>query len=232
MKQALYTITALSILTYSCKRVQSSDLKDTVPYHQWYEVKYDKVADSTLATALFRMNNATSSRIELTGGSSISANGKKASSSQFLAGIYSWHVKGQPDFNFLLTKESGKTFANNVIRIQALDADFPSSFPSVISKSTETKFNWVGPALAFEEILYVTVAGVKASDPVQTESKTNTFTGQTITIHISDLTDIKPGPITIKMERLLNRSLDAEDGSAGGKKVVSVITYKKITLNP
>lgn len=232
MKQTLNIAVALTLLTCGCTRVKSDDLKDTVPYHQWYEVKYNKVVDSTTATALFRINNSTGSRIELTGGATVSANGTKGSTTVIIPAVYSWSVKGQPDFKFLLTKASGNTFTNTAVRAMAMDADFPVSFPTTISKSTETKFNWVGTTLAFEEILYVTVSGMKASDPTVSESKTNTFSGQTITISAADLADIKTGPITVKMERLLNRELDAADGTAGGKKVISVTTYKNITLVP
>jgi hypothetical protein len=65
MRYILPTITALAVtalLTTGCKKVDSNDLKDTVPYYQEYTVTYDKAANQTKATALIRVREAGGAR--------------------------------------------------------------------------------------------------------------------------------------------------------------------------
>lgn len=234
MKYILPTITTLavaSLLATGCKKVDSNDLKETVPYYQEYTVTYDKAANQTKATALIRVREAGGARVDLTNGAYIRANGVDENNKQLTSNTYNWKFSGTSDVAFELKKNSGDVFQNTVSLSDVGTIDFPASLPVSVSKAAGFTFNWSGTALGSGEKLTASVRGTNATNvaipltvPVKVE-------GGQIIVTAEHLSVLAAGDLDIILEREKDMSLDKTDGTAGGGLQATVVTEKTITLS-
>jgi hypothetical protein len=234
MKQKLTLATlalaTLSILTLpACKKTNSDDLKETVPFYQVYTVTYDKNTNGetkTKAAAFFRVRDQSGSKVELNNGASVTANGGEPNSFQIVATDYDWDFDGAKDVQFVLTKNSGEKITNTVATSDIGQIAFPSNLPISISKGTGLTFNWAGDALN-NETLTVKVTGSPLSSNV-TASIDKEITGGQVVLTSSDFANFSPGTIFITLERDKILALDAKDGTAGGD--ITVVSKTKIDM--
>jgi hypothetical protein len=233
MRKLILPITILSstaLFIYGCKKVDSNDLKDEVPYHQSYNVSYDKKDNSLKTTAEFRIRESSGAKIELTNGASIKINGNAPGTSILDKTQYTWQSQGMTDVSFVLTKNSGQTFTNTVSKAELADIDFPSTMPSTISKASGISFTLDASPIKTGQNITLTISGRHVSDTTNT-SKTKILTTTTAELTVDDLKNIKTGTVTIELTRNKSYPLDAADGTAGGSKTVKIYNSKELTLS-
>jgi len=212
MKKLLLLFSPL-LLVYSCKKVDSNDLKDDVPYAQYYYVGYDKSTNSTDASAYCRVRNGGGSKVEFSNGAGFKANGTAPSIDLFDKAIYRWHFNGMPEVDFLLTKNSGAQIANNAMPSDISNIDFGPSFPATISKAAGFNFTWTGDALNTSETMTITIAS--DSGTIQ-KDLTSVSPANSVTFSSADLQKLKPGNLNITVVRDKDTPLDNKDGDSEG----------------
>lgn len=214
------------LLTSGCsKDVNSDDLKDDVPYYQYYEVGYDKTGNSTIAAASFRVREKNGTKVELTNGASIRANNMTPGTSSIDKTRYTWTMTGTPDVTFVLAKNSGATVTNAILRNDIGDISFSAGFPATVNKATGFSFNWTGDALSSTEALTVSVMNYGNAEVV-----TKTVTENPVVITAEELKDCPAGEITVSLHRAKNIPVKTEDGNAGGAIQLRLSISKKATL--
>jgi hypothetical protein len=230
MKHLLPFLVMVVLLTYGCKKVDSSDLKDDVPYYQSYSVSYDK-AYGTSAMASFKLRDANGVRVDLANGAGVSANATDPTTDFLDKTIYRWVLTGTPNVNFVLTKNSGTKINNGVKLSDIGNTDFATGFPTIASKALGLTFNWTGDAVATNETLNITIS---TPDSGSTAMKTFTATNSsyTVTFTTADMLNVKPGQLTVELSRSKDMPLDNTDGTASGAISVRMMTRKTMTLNP
>ncbi len=224
MKHLIFVLPVL-LVTSCSKNVDSGDLKDDVPYYQYYEVGYDKTGNSTIAAAMFYVREKNGTKVELTGGASIRANGLTPGTSSIDKTRYTWSMNGIPDVNFMLTKNSGAAIANKVLRNDIGDIFFPAGFPETVDKVTGFSFNWSGDAVSTTESLTVSVMNYGSVEVV-----TKNVTESPVIITAEELKDCPPGEITVSLHRSKSIPVKAEDAGAGGVIQLRLSISKKAML--
>jgi hypothetical protein len=215
----------------SCKKVDSNDLKDSVPYYQKYSVSYDKDNNKTVASATFRIRESNGATVELGDSASVTANGISPNASLLvIPATYGWDLSGIVDVNFELTKSGGLKIANSVAKTDIGDIAFPSNMPLAISKATGLTFNWAGDALTSGEMLTVKVTGSSASSSIPAIID-KPVTGGQVTISSSEFDKFAPGTIFVTLKRAKTLPLDTKDGTSDGAIDLSRQTKIDIALN-
>lgn len=231
MKQFILLISSLSILTLGCKKVDSNDLKDTVPYYQSYGVYFDKDAGTTEASAVFRVRDVNGTKVELSNGAGVTANGVAASTNFILPSDYFWNMIGLKDVEFVLTKNSGNVLTNRAKLSDISNISFANTFPASASKSGFS-FGWVGDPLTGNETMVVTISTI---DSAGTASKALDASNSATTVSFSatDMQYMKAGNnLTVEMTRYKSIPLQMADGTATGSIALRYRTTKTIPLNP
>ena len=224
-------LAALGILWLpACKKTNSDDLKETVPFYQVYTVNYDKDNNKTEASAFFLVRDESGSKVELNNGAAVTAKGEEPNSFQLVATDYDWDFDGLKDVQFVLTKNSGEKISNTVATSDIGQIAFPSNMPISISKGTGLTFNWAGDPLANGETLTVKVTGSPLSTNV-TASIDKEITDGQVVLTSNDFKDFAPGTIFITLERNKILALDAKDGTSGGDMTVTTKTKIDMALN-
>jgi|GEM_PF-1698169 hypothetical protein len=234
MRYILPAITAIgftAVLATGCKKVDSNDLKDTVPYYQEYTVTYDKAANQTKATALIRVREANGARVDLTNGAYIRANGVDENNKQLTSNTYNWKFSGSNDVAFELKKNSGDVFQNTISLTDVGTIDFPSNLPVTVSKAAGFTFNWAGTALGSGEKLSASVRGTNATNVALPLTVPVKVEGGQIVVTPEHLSVLAAGELDIILEREKDMQLDKADGTAAGTMQATVITEKKIILS-
>jgi hypothetical protein len=229
MKKLLLLPAFLLTFIYSCKKVDSNDLKDEVPYYQSYSAAYDKVDNSLKTTAEFRIRESNGAKVELTNGASVKINGNTPGTALFDKAQYTWNTTGTTDVTFVLTKNSGQTFTNTIKKTELEDLDFPSTFPSSISKSSGITFIMDGPAMLSGQNLTMTVSGKNVNDSTNA-SITRILNSMQVQLNNDDLKSFKSGTIHMSFTKAKRNTLDAADGTAGGTKEVTIYNYRDLSL--
>ncbi len=234
MKRSLLSISGIAasllILAAGCKKVDSNDLKDTVPFYQEYAVTYDKTASTTTATALLRVRSKDGSRVELTNGAYIRANGIDENDAQPTNNTYDWFFTGTKDVRFDLGKNSGTVIANIISLTDVGAIDFPSNMRTGFSKNEGYSFNWIGTELSADEELTVTLTGTSMQSPLVPWTNKVNLDGNQIIIDSTSVNNIAPGSVTLKMTRTRTTALDAADAEAGGSIKITSATSKVLMM--
>ncbi|OSZ78278.1 hypothetical protein CAP35_08455 [Chitinophagaceae bacterium IBVUCB1] len=229
-KLFLFSVLAVS-LTYSCKKVDSNDLKETVPYYQSYSVYFDKDANSTEASATFRVRDANATRVELSNGASVTANGT-AGTTHFLSPTdYKWTFTGIKDVSFVLNKNGGAVLTNTAQLADINPINFGTSFPASANKSAGFSFTWGSIPIANGETLTVTIS-TPDSASAKTKIYNATNSNQTVTFTPADMQHMATGTMTVEMIRYKSKELDAPDGTSTGSIALRYRLSKQIPLNP
>lgn len=229
MTCTLVWFTVLFLLP-GCTKVDSTDLKDDVPYHQSYTIIYSKTDNTTYVSAYFRVREAGGARVKLADGSSISVNGIKGSTSNpFDPTLYSWQFTGIRDVTTTLNK-NGRILTNQVFTSDIGHVAFPVTLATELSKSADYSFNWVGERLVAGEHLYLGVSGRSIADTTLNASTEREVTGSAANITTADLQNIVPGTLTVTLRRDKGLALDANDGTASGGVSVTESVSKELIL--
>ncbi|MBS1774148.1 MAG: hypothetical protein JST82_14920 [Bacteroidetes bacterium] len=231
MKRALLFIIAPLLLTYSCSKVNSNDLKDDVPYYQSYEVSFDKTLASTSAMASYKIRDANGARVDLANGAGVSANNIGPSTDFLDKTLYKWNFTGNHDVNFVLTKNSGAKINNTVSLNDLGKTDFATGFPTSASKASGLTFTWMGDAVSATETLNISISTTDSGSYVM-KSLTQTNSAFTVTFSAADMVNVKPGLLTVVLSRNKTMGLDNADGTASGAITVRSSARRTLTLNP
>lgn len=235
MKRTLLSVSGIAagllLLASGCKKVDSNDLKDTVPYYQEYTVSYNKAAATTQATALIRVREKNGSRVELTNGAYIHANGVDENDKQPASNTYNWFFTGIKDIRFDLAKNSGNVITNIVSTTGIGNIDFATSMPNSFAKGTEFTFEWTGDDLATDEELSATITGKSVQSALVPWTQALTINGRQITVSADAVANIMTGDVTIKLQRVKSKALDAADGEAGGSIKITATTNRVFSMN-
>jgi hypothetical protein len=210
MKHLLFLLPALVVISCS-KNVDSGDLKDDVPYYQYYEVGYDHMNNSTVAAASFRVREKNGTKVELTNGASVRANNMVPGTSSIDKTRYTWTMTGTPAVNFVLAKSTNTTITNEIIQNDIGTIAYSTDFPATVKKSTGFSFTWTGDALSSAEALTVSVMNYGSVEVI-----TKTITESPVLITAEELKDCPTGAITISLHRAKSIPVKSEDGNAGG----------------
>lgn len=231
MKQFLLLISGLSILTIGCKKVDSNDLKDTVPYYQSYGVYFDKDAGTTEASAVFRVRDANGTKVEMSNGATVTANGIAGTTHFLTPTTYNWTFTGLQDVNFLLNKNSGTVISNKGLRTEISNIDFDNSFPASASKAAGFTFAWTGDPLASGENMMI-IASTPDSGSSVSRALNATNSSNTVSFSAADMQHMKAGTMTVEMIRYKSKALDNNDGTSAGSIALRYRLSKKVQLNP
>lgn len=211
----------------ACAKEDSSDLPDNTPIYQDLKVVFDKPENKTRAFATFRKNNSTGTRLQLTGGSSITFNGNSWSSYTELDHyFYRWNTNGMEDVQFRFAKANSNVYVNTIARTDTNDINVPATL--VIDRANGAQVHWVGSALVTGET--VTAWLVQGGN---TTSKVNvTVAGaQSIQLPPSLFSSLSAGTADLYFSRTRAVGLQQSDGNAGGKRVVEVEARGTVALN-
>lgn len=231
MKCLLPFLLILVLLTYGCKKVDSSDLKDDVPYYQSYEVGFDKTLGSPSAMASYKIREANGARVSLENGAGVSANGTSPTTDFLDKTLYRWNFSGTPDVNFILTKNSGAKINNTIAFSDISNTDFAAGFPTAASKASGFSFNWTGDAVGATETLNITIS-TPDSGSIAMKTLTQSNSSNTVTFSSAEMVNVKPGQLTVELSRRRDMALDNADGTASGTMAVRLAVRKTLTLNP
>jgi hypothetical protein len=230
MKKLLYIFILAGLFSAGCKKVDSGDLKDEVPYYQTYEIAYYKHDNQYTGKAGFLVRDANGTRITLTDNAAVRLNGNVPQYSATGA-TYSWTGSGMPDANFVLTKNSGKAVTNLVKRSEIADIDFAAGFPTSASKAAGFSFNWVGNTPdSTTEWMTVTISAYSSTTGSYTITGKDVKTS-TVTITAADLANCPTGKIFVELVRGKTMALKETDDNAGGNITIRLQTQKELTLN-
>lgn len=225
MKQSLYLLLPLLLATSCAKNVDSADLKDEVPYYQYYEVGYNKTDNSTIAAAMFYVRDKSGAKVELTNGASVRANGLAPGTSSVDKTRYTWTMTGMPGVDFTLTKNSGSAITNSISRNDIGDVAFATGFPANIKKTEGFVFNWTGDALKANEKLTVSITSYAGVDII-----TKSVSSNPVSITAEELKNCPEGEITIGLYRAKEMAVKTEDAGAGGVIQLRLSVTKTATL--
>ena len=230
MKKAILSVSgfllALATLN-SCSRKNNINLTNSVPIRQDFEVVYDNATMTTAASAVFRTKDITGARIQLTDGASLMVN-NQAPGYDPLTSTYTWNSNGYQNVTFMLSKNNGQAFTNNVNIGDTLGAYFPDAMSSTVSKSMGLNFNAIGIPFANNENLIVTLVGKDQFGNYATETKY--FANMAISLTHSDLNSFKNGPLTIQVKRQRTLNIQQSDSTGNGSRIVSLQVQQSFTL--
>lgn len=223
MKFVILAFTALAIsYSFSCKKVESNDLKDDVGYYQFYQVDYDKTANSIRAMAAFNIKNATGAKIVLGNGASIKLNGAEPTTSMSDKSTYHWTITGQPEATFVLTKNSGSQIKNTITKEDIGDINF-DTFPATASRAAGFEFTWKGTPLKTGDEVYVSLSDEKFLNRL--------VEGNTIKITPDELKSVATGTkLTVTIYRQRKMDIKQKDNDAMGTISTTISIDKNIMV--
>jgi hypothetical protein len=206
------------IVLSSCQREDSIDANQDRIY-TYYELNYDANDDITTAKAIFRLGGSTSSKLKLSEGSNVTFNGQELSYNGFYA-FYQNELPGKVETGtFVFTDLNNNSYTNEV---SFVEIEFPADMPD-IEKGTVYDIDWIGEAVAENEVVTFTIDGPADSD-------NHTVTASQIGAQSIQLTAVKTNSFTAGASILgLERKYETETlnaPSVGGKIVTNYIAPK------
>jgi hypothetical protein len=218
MKQTAIALAALAITASSCRKESSADVAPAVPIYQDYKVTFDKPDNRTRAFATFRKHNSLGTRLELTGGSSITFNGNSFTSYTELDNyFYRWSANGMASVAFRYIKEDAGEFQNSIALADTFDVSIPSGI--VLSTVNGGQVQWVGRQLEQGETLK---AQLKQGSTHSSTVTVSTTGAQVVLLPASMVSAMAAGAADLYLTRTRTLNLQQADGSAGGRRVVEV----------
>jgi len=219
-------IIIISGLVYlsSCQREDSIDANQDRIY-TYYEMNYDANDDITTAKAIFRLGSPTSSKLKLSEGSYVTFNGQELSYNGFYA-YYQNELLGSVETGtFVFTDLNGNTYTNEV---DFNEIEFPSNMPD-IEKGTVYDIEWIGAAVAENEVVTFSIIG-----PSDADSDDYTVTASQIGAHSIQLSAAKtnsftPGASILSLERKFETE-NINAPSVGGK-IITKFIAPKVAMN-
>lgn len=214
----LLLLLLLALGAAGCRKESSADVAPAVPIHQDYKVLFDEPENRTRAFATFRKHNSLGTRLELTGGSSVTFNGNPYTSYTELDNyFYRWSTSGMAGITFRYVKESVDDFQNTIALRDTNDVNIPAG----VSLSTVNggQVQWVGRPLEAGETLK---AQRKQGATTSATATVSTAGAQVVQLPASVVSSMAPGTADLYLTRTRTLNIQEADGSSGGRRVVEV----------
>lgn len=214
------------LVLVSCRKEDSSDLPVNTSIYQDYKVLFDKPENRTRAYATFRSNNSWGTRLQLTGGASITFNGQPHSTYTELDNyFYRWNTNGMVDVAFRFTRSDGSWFENSILRTDTNDVGVPVDV--VLSRTNGGLVAWLGRPLVDGERMEVWLRQNGSNT-----SKTTLDVAGTSAIFIPGnvLSNLTPGTADLYFNRSRTVALNEGDGNAGGRRIIEVEARGTVTI--
>lgn len=226
MRQITLIILPLAVLLLSCRKEESSEIAPETSIYQDYKVLFDKPENRTRAFATFRRGGSWGTRLQLTGGSSITFNGNPHSTYTELDNyFYRWSTNGIVDVAFRFDRAGGGIFDNSVLRADTFDIAVPADVS--ISRVNGGQVYWIGRPLAEGERLEVWLRQNNSN----TSKTTISTTGATAVFLPSSVTSgLSQGTAELYLNRSRTLHLQEGDGNAGGRRIVEVEARGTVTV--
>lgn len=160
LKKALFLFVVLAAGFSACKKEVSKNI-DQDKIWTYFELYYDGSVDKTYATATFRFNSITGTRLMLSDPSTVLVDGAEM---EWIAdeGYYQNVFDGlKSSAEFRWVDLDGKSFTNS---IDIHEVQFPSVLSDLHFGDTASYFFWDGAALDTNESMAITVDGVGNTD--------------------------------------------------------------------
>ncbi|MEA1872835.1 MAG: hypothetical protein U9N51_00175 [Bacteroidota bacterium] len=202
----------------SCQREESEDANQDRIY-TYYELSYDANDDITTAKAILRLGGPLDSKLKLSDGSSVTFNNQALSFNGFYA-YYQNEIPGKIESGtFVFTDLDGNTYTND---IELVEIEFPEDM-SDIEKGTAYNIDWIGDAVAENEVVTFTINGPADSDTyTETASQIGTTT---IQLTVAKTNSFTTGASILDLERKYETE-NISAPSVGGKIVAKYIAPK------
>lgn len=226
MRLPLILILALSVLLTACRKEESDNLPTDTSIYQDYKVIFDKHENRTRAFATFRKSNSWGTRLQLTGGASITFNGNVHSTYTELDNyFYRWSTTGLVDVEFRFTRSDGAWFVNSISRNDTNDVAVPANI--VLSRTNGGLATWIGQPLVQGERMEVWLRQNGSNS-----SKTTLDVAGTSAIFIpaTVLSGLDIGTADIYFNRSLTVALNEGDHNAGGRRIIEVEARGTVTI--
>jgi hypothetical protein len=226
MRNPSIIILALSILLVACRKEESDTLPEDTSIYQDYKVIFDKTDNRTRAYATFRRSNSWGTRLQLTGGASITFNGNAHSTYTELDNyFYRWNTTGMVDVNFRFTRSDGAWFENSILRNDTNDVAVPANL--VLSRTNGGLATWIGQPLVQGERMEVWVRQNGSNT-----SKTTLDVAGTSAIFIPGtvLSSLTIGTADLYFNRSRTVALNEGDNNAGGRRIIEVEARGTVTI--
>lgn len=221
MKQVLAFLSVIIIA--GCNK-EVTDKVDQDKIFSQYLLRYDESTDVTSATATFRFNNASGTRLQLSEPSTIQVdnNGMDWNSEEgnYEADFSGFKTSAQFDWVDL----DGNSFSNEV---SIVDVAFPDSISDLSYSDSISYFTWQGTApLDSFELIRLTIDGPGDTD--RRSFLANELGATEIIIDSVSLSQIDTGQVTLILEKQFSPELQ-ESNSAGGTGIGSYIPVSRNT---
>lgn len=218
MKTPALLLFLLCLGAAGCRKESSADVAPAVPIHQDLKVLFDKPENRTRAFATFRKHNSLGTRLELTGGSSVTFNGNPYSSYTELDNyFYRWSTSGMAGVTFRYVKEAVAEFRNTIALSDTFDVSIPAGV--VLSTVNGGQVRWIGRPLEAGETLK---AQLKQGGTLSSTVTVSTAGAQVVQLPASIVSTLSPGTADLYLTRTRTLGLQQADGGAGGRRVVEV----------
>ena len=226
MRTTTLMLLLAALALVSCRKQDSSELPPDASIYQDYKVLFDKPDNRTRAFATFRLNNSWGTRLELTGGSSITFNGNSFTTYTELDNyFYRWSTSGIVDVDFLFTKAGGAWFANRIHRTDTIDVEVPNGV--TLSRTNGGQVFWLGRPLEEGERLE---AWLRQNNSNTSKTTVTTNGAQAVTIPSSVTSGLSAGTAQLYLNRSRTLQLNEGDANAGGRRIVEVEARGTVTI--
>lgn len=218
-KTLLFTLSFLSIITFSaCDPEDSADVNQDRIYTS-YELVYNSNTDITTAIARINFGGILGTPLELSDPAFVTFNDQVLSYSTLDLG-HKRDFAGRIDGGtFRYTNTEGTLYENEVTALNNLA--FPSSFTQV-SRSQAANLEWVGPALTSGQSITVTIESNGISEIFTREGNG----ASNIVLGSGQLSNLSTGSGTASIDKFDLSSLQ-EGTSAGGQIIHRLIAADK-----
>ena len=222
-----YSVVFLLILVIAACKKEVSNKVDQDKIFTQYVLKYQESTDVTLATATFRFNNASGTRLLLSDPSYVTVDNSDIEWNSE-TGNYQKEFSGfKPTATFEWVDLDGNVFTNDV---NIVDVAFPATIDDFSYADSVSFFSWQGAApLDSFELVRVTIDGPGDTDARRFSESTLGATA--ITIDSVRLSQVDSGVVTLILEKEFAPEL-IQSNSVGGTGVgIYVPTNRTANLN-
>lgn len=226
MRLPLILILALSVLLTACRKEESDNLPADTSIYQDYKVIFDKPENRTRAFATFRKSNSWGTRLQLTGGASITFNGNVHNTYTELDNyFYRWNTTGMVDVDFRFTRSDGAWFVNSISRSDSNDVAVPANI--VLSRTNGGLATWIGQPLVQGERMEV---WVRQNGSNSSKTMLDVAGSSAIFIPGTVLSGLNMGTADLYFNRSRTVGLNEGDNNAGGRRIIEVEARGTVTI--
>lgn len=199
----------MSMALTACQKADSSDVNQNKIYAE-YELFYDKDADKTYASAIFKFNSVTGTQLQLTPPSEIKF-GSDAIPWDPTFAYYRKEYAGQINSGTFTFKDSSGVAYSNTVNLAAI---ITNPVIDTIHKSGSFTYTWVGNSISANEAAGLTIAFTAGPTNFQYFYQ-NTVGSTNFVLSATKLNLLPNGPSTCTLERSCQTTAPSVT-SAGG----------------